>query len=50
MGALARRLTPPRQPKVEGSVTIGDVVWTNYSPEKGRVIKVDKYEVHGATL
>ena len=41
------RLTPPRQPRVEDLVTIGDVVWTNYDPEKGRVVRVDRYEVHG---
>ena len=41
------RLTPPGQPRVEDLVTVGDVVWTDYSPEKGKVVKVDRYEVHG---
>ena len=41
------RLTPPGQPTVEDLVKPGDLVWTSYSPEKGKVVKVSRYEVHG---
>ena len=41
------RLTPPGQPTVEDLVRPGDIVWTSYSPERGRVVEVSGYEVHG---
>ena len=41
------RVTPPGQPTVGDLVRPGDMVWTNYDSSRGRVVRVDRYRVHG---